>query len=84
MSPMRLTVTASTGWRGACESLALLYRALSNEGQVEEVDLGIYLSQVASAVMKAHAVEGIRLEMKVDTWLVSVKWRCQRGLWSMN
>jgi two-component sensor histidine kinase len=65
---------------GRVQSLALLYQALSNEGHAEEVDLGVYLSQVASAVMKAHAVEGIRLELKVDTWPVSVNVAMPAGL----
>ncbi len=65
---------------GRVESLALLYRALSDENQSEEVDLGVYLSQVASAVMKAHAIEGIRLELKVDTWPVSVNVAMPAGL----
>jgi two-component sensor histidine kinase len=65
---------------GRVESLALLYRALCDESQDEEVDLGVYLSQVASAVMKAHATEGIRLELKVDTWQVSVNVAMPAGL----
>ncbi len=65
---------------GRVESLALLYRALSDESQSEEVDLGVYISQVASAVMKAHATEGIRLELKVDTWPVSVNVAMPAGL----
>jgi two-component sensor histidine kinase len=65
---------------GRVESLALLYRALSEEGQSEEIDLGIYLSQIASAVMKAHAVEGIRLDLKVDTWPVSINVAMPTGL----
>ncbi len=65
---------------GRVESLALLYRSLSDENQSEEVDLGVYLSQVASAVMKAHAVEGIRLELKVDAWPVSLNVAMPAGL----
>jgi two-component sensor histidine kinase len=65
---------------GRVESLALLYRALSDENLSEEVDLGVYLGQVASAVMTAHAVEGIRLELKVDTWPVSVNVAMPAGL----
>jgi two-component sensor histidine kinase len=57
---------------GRVESLALLYSALEAEAQGTEVDLGIYLSQIASAVMRAHAVEGIRLDLQVDTWPVSI------------
>jgi two-component sensor histidine kinase len=44
------------------------------------VDLGSYLSSVASAVMNAHAVEGIRLNLKVDTWPVSVNVAMPTGL----
>jgi len=65
---------------GRVESLALLYRALSEEGHSEEVDLGVYLSQIASAVMSAHAVEGIRLDLKVDTWPVSINVAMPAGL----
>ena len=46
----------------------------------DSVDLGIYLSQIASAVMKAHAVEGIRLDLKVDTWPVSINVAMPTGL----
>jgi len=65
---------------GRVESLARLYRALSEEGHSEEVDLGVYLSQIASAVMSAHAVEGIRLDLKVDTWPVSINVAMPAGL----
>ena len=65
---------------GRVESLALLYRALSEEGHGEEVDLGVYLSQIASAVMSANAVEGIRLDLKVDTWPVSINVAMPAGL----
>jgi two-component sensor histidine kinase len=57
---------------GRVEALGLLYRALGESARTEAVDLGIYLSEIASAVMRAHAVEGIRLDLKVDTWLVSL------------
>ncbi|MFC7538465.1 histidine kinase dimerization/phosphoacceptor domain -containing protein [Siccirubricoccus deserti] len=43
---------------GRIEALQLLYQALANDGRDGEVDLGTYLSQVASAVMRAHAEEG--------------------------
>ena len=62
------------------EALALLYQALSKDSQSEEVDLGSYLSQIASAVMQAQAVEGIRLALKVDAWLVSVNVAMPTGL----
>jgi hypothetical protein len=57
---------------GRIEALALLYRSLSDDANAETIDLGVYLSEIASAVMRAHAPEGIRLDLKVDTWPVSV------------
>jgi PAS domain S-box-containing protein len=49
------------------ESLQLLYRDLSmDDGWGNALDLGHYLSQIASAVMRTYAVDGIRLDMKVD------------------
>lgn len=65
---------------GRVDSLALLYRSLSEDEAGETVDLGVYLSQIAAAVMKAHAVEGIRLDLKVDTWPVSVNVAMPTGL----
>jgi len=65
---------------GRVNSLALLYRSMNEEGDSESVDLGVYLSQIASAVMSAHAVEGIRLDLLVDTWPVSVNVAMPAGL----
>jgi PAS domain S-box-containing protein len=65
---------------GRIDALALLYRSLSDEGVGESVDLGIYLSEIASSVMRAHAVEGIHLDLQVDTWPVSVNVAMPAGL----
>jgi len=65
---------------GRVNALGLLYHALSEDGDGETVDLGVYLSQIASAVMQAHAVEGMRLDLKVDTWPVSVNVAMPAGL----
>lgn len=65
---------------GRVSALALLYRSLSPDDPGESVDLGVYLSQIASAVMRAHAVEGIRLDLKVDTWPVSINVAMPAGL----
>ena len=65
---------------GRVEALGLLYRSLSEEGQAETVDLGVYLSEIASAVMRAHAVEGIHLNLQVDTWPVSINVAMPTGL----
>jgi PAS domain S-box-containing protein len=43
---------------GRIESVQLLYQSLSEGAQGDEIDLGVYLSQIASAVMRSHAVEG--------------------------
>lgn len=65
---------------GRIEALALLYRSLSDDIDSETIDLGVYLSEIASAVMRAHAPEGIRLDLKVDTWPVSVNVAMPAGL----
>jgi two-component sensor histidine kinase len=62
------------------EALALLYSSLSEQGVTEEIDLGVYLSQVASAQMRAQAVEGIRLDLRVDAWPVSINVAMPTGL----
>jgi len=65
---------------GRIEALGILYRALSDQGQPDTIDLGTYLSEVASAVMHAHAVEGIHLDLQVDTWPVSINVAMPAGL----
>jgi len=65
---------------GRIEALGLLYRALSDSVGAGVIDLGIYLSEIASAVMRAHAVEGIHLDLQVDTWLVSLDVAMPLGL----
>lgn len=65
---------------GRVSALALLYETLSSEDANNSIDLGTYLSQIASSVMKAHAVEGIRLELKVDAWPVSINVAMPTGL----
>lgn len=65
---------------GRVEALGLLYRALGEPGREDAVDLGIYLSEIASAVMRAHATEGVRLETQIDTWPVSIDVAMPAGL----
>jgi two-component sensor histidine kinase len=65
---------------GRVEALGLLYRALGDSPGVGVVDLGIYLSEIATAVMRAHAVEGIHLDLQVDTWLVPLDVAMPTGL----
>ncbi len=65
---------------GRVGALAILYQTLANDSFSESVDLGVYLSQIASAVMQAHAVEGIHLNLQVDTWPVSINVAMPTGL----
>jgi two-component sensor histidine kinase len=65
---------------GRVGALALLYRSLTGTDQSETVDLGIYLSEIASGVMRAHAMEGIHLDLQVDTWPVSINVAMPAGL----
>ena len=67
---------------GRVTALSLLYDSLSGENyrNGDSIDLGVYLSQIASSVMQAHAPEGIRLDLTVDTWPVSVNVAMPTGL----
>ncbi len=65
---------------GRIEAIQLVYRLLSDHGHGDEVDLGVYLSEIASSVMHASAVEGIRLDLQVDTYPVSVNVAMPTGL----
>lgn len=65
---------------GRIESIQLIYKLLSDHGREDEIDLGIYLSQIVSSVMQSHAVEGIRLDLKVDAYPVSVNVAMPTGL----
>ncbi len=65
---------------GRVEALGLLYRAMSEGEGDGKIDLGIYLSEIASAVMRAHAVEGIHLDLQVEMWPVSLDVAMPAGL----
>jgi PAS domain S-box-containing protein len=65
---------------GRVEALHLLYATMSEDESGQEIDLGGYLSQIASAVMRSHAIEGIRLDLKSDVYLVSVNVALPTGL----
>jgi two-component sensor histidine kinase len=65
---------------GRIESLQLLYRDLAADGLRQTVDLGHYLSQIASAVMHTYAVGGTRLDLKVDHAPVSINVAMPVGL----
>jgi PAS domain S-box-containing protein len=65
---------------GRIQSIQHLYALLSDHGKGDEIDLGTYLSTIASSVLGSHAVEGIRLDLKVDAYAVSVNVAMPIGL----
>jgi two-component sensor histidine kinase len=65
---------------GRIEALQFLYDSLSPDTDADEIDLGVYLSQIASGVMRSYAGEGIRLDLRVDAYPVSVNVAMPTGL----
>ena len=65
---------------GRIDAIQILYGLLSDQKAEDVIDLGVYLSRVTSAVLQAHAVEGIRLDLKVDVYPVSVNVAMPTGL----
>lgn len=65
---------------GRIDTLSLLYQALSTDHWGPVVDLGPYLSEIASASVRAHAVEGIQLDLKVSYCPVSINVAMPVGL----
>jgi PAS domain S-box-containing protein len=62
------------------EALSVLYKVLSADEKGREVDIGEYLSEIASAAMRSHAKEGIVLDLKVESCRVSVNVAMPAGL----
>jgi PAS domain S-box-containing protein len=65
---------------GRIESLAILYRELSGDGLGQTIDLGQYLTQIASAVTRTHGLDGIRLDLKADQAPISINVAMPIGL----
>ncbi len=65
---------------GRIEAIQLLYSTLIEHGPAGEVDLGLYISEITTSVLRAHASEGIRLDLKVDSYPVSVNVAMPTGL----
>jgi PAS domain S-box-containing protein len=65
---------------GRIEALQLLYQDLTAEHLGQMVDLGYYVGQIASAVTHTYAVDGIRLDLKVDHAPVSINIAMPVGL----
>ncbi len=66
---------------GRIESLHLLYEAMSvARAGTDDIDLGYYLGQIASALVRTHARDQIRLDLKVESCLASVNVAMPAGL----
>jgi PAS domain S-box-containing protein len=76
----RADVTPFNRLAGRINSIQLVYKLLSEAGKDNEVDLGVYLSEIASSIMHSSAVEGIRLSLKVDSFPVSVNVALPTGM----
>jgi PAS domain S-box-containing protein len=65
---------------GRIDALSTLYHLLSDSAVQDQIDLGAYLSEVASTAMRTYAVDGIRLNMKVDAYPVTLNVAMPAGL----
>jgi len=65
---------------GRIEAIKILYGLLDERGLADEIDLGVYLGEVATAALRSYAAEGIRLDLKVDAYPVSVNVAMPAGL----
>ena len=65
---------------GRVDTLSLLYQALSTDHWGSTVDLGPYLSEIASASVRAHASGGIKLDLKMSYCPVSINVAMPVGL----
>lgn len=62
------------------DALTVLYRTLSAENAAPEIDLGQYLSDIATAVMQASAMPGIELKLEVGYCPLSINVAMPAGL----
>ncbi len=65
---------------GRVSSLAQLYDTLTLSDDESEIDLGVYLSQIATAVMATHSSKSISLDLQVDPFPVSINVAMPTGL----
>ena len=65
---------------GRIDTLSLLYQALSTDHWGPTVDLGPYLSDIASASVRAHASSGVTLDLKMGYCPVSINVAMPAGL----
>lgn len=62
------------------DALTVLYRTLSAEDAAVDIDLGQYLSDVATAVMQANAMPGIDIDIQVGYCPMSINIAMPAGL----
>lgn len=62
------------------DALTVLYRILSAENAAAEIDLGQYLSDVATAVMQANAMPGVTIDIDVGYCPMSINVAMPAGL----
>jgi two-component sensor histidine kinase len=62
------------------DALAVLYRTLSAENATDDIDLGQYLSDIATAVMQASAMPGVEIDLQVGYCPLSINVAMPAGL----
>jgi two-component sensor histidine kinase len=62
------------------DALTVLYRALSAEDAPAEIDLGQYLSDIATSVMEVNATPGVRIEIEIGYCPLSINVAMPAGM----
>jgi two-component sensor histidine kinase len=62
------------------DALTVLYRTLSAENAASEIDLGQYLSDIATSVMEVNAMPGVAIELDVGYCPLSINVAMPAGL----
>lgn len=62
------------------DALTVLYRALSAENAPPEIDLGQYLSDIATSVMEVNAIPGVKIDLDVGHCPLSINVAMPTGL----
>jgi two-component sensor histidine kinase len=62
------------------DALTVLYRTLSAENAASEIDLGQYLSDIATSVMEVNAMPGVAIEIEVGYCPLSINVAMPAGL----
>ena len=62
------------------DALTVLYRTLSAENAAPEIDLGQYLSEIATSVMEVNAIPGVSIDLDVGYCPLSINVAMPAGL----